>query len=200
MWPVPTVDKLALFSGRPVSSYTGYAQSALIQATILFTILSENDTADYNSLVSSAPNDVFLAEQGILAYSDWIYLRQPYQAAIASPMLSETIGSYTYSKPPPLQVRNVQAQELGAGVTGVVLWDTAIQYLSKRRRSNGVAFGQIRAFDTNRDAEYDNVMVRYDTRTGDYCLLGPADMNRENVPGFGGSISGESFPGDPGVS
>lgn len=199
MWPVPTVDKLALFSGRPVVSYTGYAQSSLIQATILFTILTENDISDYNSLMASNPNYLFLAEQGILAYSDWIYLRQPYQAAIASPMLSETIGSYTYSKPPPLQVRNVQAQELGAGVTGVVLWDTAVQYLSKRRQSNGVIFGQIRAFDTNRDAQYDSVMVRYDHRTGEYNLLGPADFDRENVPGFGGSINGEAFPGDPGV-
>lgn len=199
MWPVPTVDKLALFSGRPVSSYTGYAQSALIQCTILFTIISENDIADFQALQASRPDDLMLAEQGILAYADWTYLRQPYQAAIASPMMSETIGSYTYSKPPPMQVRNVQAQELGAGVTGVVLWDTAIQYLSKRKRSNGVSFGQIRAFDTNRDSEYDNVMVRFDARTGEYNLLGPADFDREQVPGFMGSINGEAFPMDAGT-
>lgn len=196
MWPVQTVNQLALFSGRPAASYTGYAQSALIQATVIFSTVTENDVGDYAGM---PPTDQLLANQGILAYADYIYLRQPYQAAIASPMMSETIGSYTYSKPPPVQVRNIQAQELGIGSTGVELWDTAVQYLSKRRRSNGVYFGQIRAFDTNRDARYDEVWVRFDAETGDYSLLGPADMNRENVPGFMGSINGEAFPGDPGV-
>lgn len=197
MWPVQTVQQLSQFSGRPVESYTDYAQSALIQATIIFTTVTENDIGDYAGM---NPNDLQLANYGILAYADWTYLRQPYQAALASPMMSETVGSYTYSKPPPVQIRNVQAQELGIGSTGIELWDTAVQYLSKRKRANGVFFGQIRAFDTNFDAAYDQVVVRFDCETGQYHLLGPADMNRENVPGFGGSINSEGFPQDPGVS
>jgi hypothetical protein len=196
MWPVPSVEQLAQFSGRPVASYSSYASSALLQTVILFTTITENDVSDYGSM---DPNDQVLATQGILAYADWTYLRQPYQAAIASPMMSETIGSYSYSKPPPVQVRNVQAQELGVASTGVVLWDTAVQYLSKRQRANGVFFGQVRAFDVNRDARYDGVLVRTDNRTGEVFLLGPADFDRENVPGFMGSVNGEGFPGDPGV-
>jgi hypothetical protein len=105
----------------------------------------------------------------------------------------------TYSKPPPVQVRNVQAQELGVGSTGIELWDTAIQFLSKRKRANGVFFGQIRAFDTNFDAAYDQVIVREDCETGQLHLLGPADMNRENVPGFGFDVNSQAFPQDPGV-
>lgn len=189
------MDQLSQFSGRPVSSYTGYAQSALIQATLLFTIITERDVGDYAGM---NPNDQQLANLGILAYADWTYLRQPYQAVIASPLLSETIGSYTYSKPPPVQVRNVQAQELGIGSTGIELWDTAIQYLSKRTRASGVFFGQIRGFDTNHDAQYDNVFVRFNCETGEYHLMGPADINRENVPLGAGWVNGEAFPQDPG--
>ncbi len=196
MWPVPTVEALSQFSGRPVSSYSDYAQSALLQATLTFTITTEQDVGDYGSM---DPNDQLLANQGIVAYADYIYLRWPYQAAIASPMLNETIGSYSYGKPPPVEMRNVQAQELSVSSVGVPMWDLAVQYLSKRTRAAGVYFGQIRAFDTNRDAAYDQVVVCRDNRTGQLSLLGPADFNRENIPGFGMGINGEGYPQDPGV-
>lgn len=197
MWPVPTVEQLSQFSGRPIQSYSGYAESALLQATLTFTITTENTNSDFQTM---DPDDQTLATQGILSYADYIYLRWPYQSAIASPMLNETIGSYSYGKPPPVEMRNVQAQELSVSAVGVPLWDLAIQYLSKRTRAAGVFFGQIRAFDTNRDAAYDQVVIRRDNLTGQLHLLGPADMNRENIPGFGMGINGESFPGDPGVS
>lgn len=192
MWPVPTVDQLAEFSGRPVSSYSSYASSALLQVTILFTTLTELDAGDYDVMDA---NDQQLATQGILAYADWTYLRQPYQAVIASPMESETIGSYTYSKPFAVEARNVQALELGITSTGIVLWDTAVQYLSKRQRAAGVFHGQIQAFDTSRDSRYDRVLVREDRRTGETVLLGPADFERETIPFGGIDINAETRGG-----
>lgn len=190
MFPVPNVQQLAAFSGRPVASYTGYAQSALLQATLLFTILTELSADDYSTL---APDDQVLSTQGILAYSDYIYLRQPYQQALANPFLTETIGSYSYSKPPGVEMRNVQAQELGANVTGVMLWDTAIQYLSKRTRAGGVFSGEMVGME--RFHRIDNIVVREDEE-GNKVLLGPADFQQLDLP-F--TFSGESFPADPGI-
>lgn len=205
MIPVPTVDQLAQFSGRPVSSYTGYANSALLQACIVFVTVTEvgyGDTSNVQGFDSLNADDQLLATQGILAYSDWIYLRQPYQQMVASPAMTEVIGGYSYSKPPPVQVRNVQAQELGIGSTGVELWDTAIQYLSKRTRANGVFFGQLECFENpnhNSADRLENIVVRCDPRTGNLAVLGPADFNRVDIPGFGPGINGQAFPSDPGV-
>lgn len=199
MIPVPTVEQLSLFSGRPEVSYTSYATSALIQASIIFVTVTEinyGNNSDYQNLNA---DDQQLAQYGIMAYADWIYLRQPYQQMIASPAMSETIGGYTYSKPPPIQVRNVQAQELGIGSTGVELWDTAIQYLAKRQRAGGVFFGQLECFErTDNSADREaSIMLRRDHRTGNMHLLGPADFNKIDVPGFGANAP--AFPGDPGV-
>lgn len=199
MIPIPTVGQLALFSGRPEVSYTSYAQSALIQAAIIFTTVTElnwGNTSDYASLNA---DDQQLCQWGIMAYADWTYLKQPYQQMIANPAMSETIGSYTYSKPPPIQVRNVQAQELGIGSTGVELWDTAVQYLAKHLRTGGIYFGQLQCFERTDDSgDRDiGVVLRTDKRTGELVILGPGDFNQVDIPGFG--INGESFPGDPGV-
>lgn len=192
MIPVPTVADLAAFSGRPETSYSGYAESALLQSALQFTVLSELTPSDYAGL---APDDQTLAQQGVTAMADWIYLRQPYQAVIASPLEGETIGSYTYSKPFQVEMRNLQAQELGIGQSGVVLWDLAIQYLSKRQRAAGVYHGQIVGFERlDADTRYSVTAIRRNCVTGQYELLGPEDFDREQIP-F--SISGEVFPMDP---
>jgi len=142
-----------------------------------------------------APDDQTLAQQGMVAMADWIYLRQPYQAVIASPLEGETIGSYTYSKPFQVEMRNLQAQELGQGQSGVVLWDLAIQYLSKRQRAAGVYHGQIVGFERQAaDARYSVTAIRRNCDTGQYELLGPEDFDRFDIP-F--SISAEVFPMDP---
>lgn len=195
MIPVPTTLELAEFSGRLESSYTSYAESALLQAALQFTIVTELTVGDYDSLQA---DDQLLAQQGILAYADWIYLRQPYQAILANPLLGETIGSYTYSKPPPVEMRNVQAQELGVSMTGIVLWDLAIQYLSKRQRAAGVFFGQVKVFDVQRRDPLGVTMIRRDCHTGQFELLGPADLDRLQIP-FMPDINAEAFPADPGV-
>jgi uncharacterized protein YbaA (DUF1428 family) len=197
--PVPTLTQLAEYSGRPEVSYTSYAASALIQAVIIFTAATEinyGNTSDFAALNS---DDQQLAIYAILAYADWTYLKQPYQQMIANPAMSEVIGDYSFSKPPPVQVRNVQAQELGIGSTGIELWDTAVQMLSKRTRAGGVFFGQLRCFDrTDNSADREmGIVLREDRRTGELVLLGPADFDQVDIPGF--SINGEAFPHDPGI-
>jgi len=199
--PVPTVSQLSDFSGRPAASYTSYASSALLQATIIFTTVTEVGYNSENDFFALTVDDQLLATQGVLSYADWIYLRQPYQQVIASPLMSENIGGYTYSKPPPVQVRNVQAQELGIGSTGVELWDTAVQYLSKRTRSNGIFFGQMECFERTGSSgdRFEQIVVRHDPHTGNLMILGPGDFNRVDIPGFGVGINAPAFPGDPGV-
>ena len=201
MIPIPTVAQLAQFSGRPESSYTGYAQSALIQASIIFVTATEINYGNNSDWASLNSDDQLLATQGILAFADWTYLKQPYQQMMANPAMSETIGGYSYSKPPPVQIRNVQAQELGIGSTGVELWDHAIQYLSKRTRAGGFFFGQLECFErTDNTADRDmGIMLRRDCKTGELRLLGPADFNQISIPGFSQGINGQAFPSDPGV-
>lgn len=196
MIPVPTILQLATFSGRDESSYTSYAESALIQVCIQFTIVTEITADEFSAL---PPDDLLLANQAILAYADFIYLKHPYQQVEASPLLSETIGSYSYSKPPPIEMRNVQAQELGVTLTGVDLWDIAIQYLSKRQRAAGVFFGQVKVFDRDGRDPSAVTMVRRHKVTGELELLGPMDLDKLNIPMLGvPDINAESFPSDPG--
>ena len=101
MYPVPTLGQLSFFSGRPESSYNGYAIAALTLAAVEFTFKTEitNPTqfSGYNNI--SAADAQQLATMGICAMADYLYLRQPYQGAIANPMQSENIGSYSYTKP-----------------------------------------------------------------------------------------------------
>jgi hypothetical protein len=196
--PVPSVEQLADFSGRPEASYTTYAASALMQAAIIFTTVTELNWGNGSDFEALNSDDQALCQWAIMAYADWIYLRQPYQQMIANPAMSETLGSYSYSKPPPIQVRNVQAQELGIGSTGVELWDTAVQYLSKRLRANGVFFGQLECFERTGDSSdrENQILIREDRRTGNLVLLGPADFNKVDIPGF--MVNGEAFPADPG--
>ena len=193
MWPVQSITQLSAFSGRPEGSYTSYGDSAILQATILFTVLTENSADDYPGM---APDDQVLANQGILAMADWIYLRFPYQQMIATPAMSENFMGYSYSKPPPIQVRNVQAVEIGATSTGVTLWDTAVQYLSKRQRASGVFYGQIDGME--HWAYDDQVKLLRKDKDGNLSLLGPADFNKIDFPGFM-DINAQSFPMDPGV-
>jgi hypothetical protein len=196
MFPVPTLGELATWSGRAENSYTGYANSALLQATLIFTTVTELGADDWNGLSS---DDQLLATSGIMAYADWIYLRQPYQQIIASPMESETVGSYTYSKPFPVEARNVQAMELSVGLmaTGIPLWDLAVQMLSRRTRAAGVFYGQIQVFERIEPRPDAVMYVRRDEGTGQTVLLGPADVDQIEAPFL--AINAETFPVDPGV-
>ena len=191
-WPVPTQDELASFTGRPSASYTSYVNSALLQAAVMFTILSELSADDYAGL---APDFQLLANMGVMAMADWLYLRWPYQQVIASPLQNETIGSYSYSKPIQEMARNAQALEVTAEKTGVDMFDLAIRRLARRRAMSGVFYGQITGFE--HFARDDAAKVKWDPKECRMVLVGPADFDKIDMQFF--DVNAQMFPADPGV-
>ncbi len=179
MYPIPDVTALAFFSGRPQASYTGFATSALTQAVIMFTFKTE------------------ITDPSQFAGDHNIYLRQPYQQVIASPMDTETIGSYSYSKPPAQMARNAAALEVTGEATGVPMFDLAVELLSLRTIAGGVYSGSISVFERPHDRDdRAQFLIRRNCETGQLELLGPADMNQIDFPGFL-DINAEVFPVDP---
>jgi hypothetical protein len=83
MLPVPTLINSGVVwpSRDQLPSY----ESASLQATLQFTIATRADAGRLRRLVA---DDQLLAQQGIIAMADWIYLRQPYQSVIAGPLQS----------------------------------------------------------------------------------------------------------------
>jgi hypothetical protein len=199
MYPIPDVTALSFFSGRPQASYTGFATSALTQAVIMFTFKTEitdpSQFAGYNNI--TAADAQTLASTGICAMADYIYLRQPYEQAIASPMNHETIGSYSYSKPPQQMARNAAALEVTGEATGVPMFDLAVELLAKRTIAGGVYSASISVFERPHDRDdRAQFLIRRDCETGQLQLLGPADLNQIDIPAF--MINSEVFPHDPG--
>jgi hypothetical protein len=191
-FPVPTVTDLAEYTGRPESSFSAFADSALLQAAVVFTTLTELGADDYGSL---DPDQQQLAQMGIMAMGDYVYLRQPYAQVIANPLNSEVIGSYQYVKPSTLEPRNAQALEVTNDSTGVYMFDLAVRALAKRDKLMGVYSGAITGFEhLGRD---DSVCVAWDCERQGFVLLGPADRDRLDFPGFA-DINAEVFPHDPG--
>jgi hypothetical protein len=204
MYPVPAVSDLATFSGRDESTYTGYANAALLQSTIRFTFLTEvTDPASftgYNAL--SASDQQVLALNGICALADSIYLQFPYQGVNASPLNSETVGIWTYTKNPMTgagaRALQANAMELSLASTGVTLFDMAVQLLALRTIASGVFHGSMDVFNGgDRRGVLDEVMI-YEHGDGRRSVMGPADRNLIDFP-FGGDVNGMAFPGDPGV-
>lgn len=187
------ISDLAAYSGRPQSSYTAYGNAAILQATIMFQTQTELQPADQAAL---SPEDADLAQFGILAMADYIYLRQPYQAAIATPFMSEHIGSYSYAKAQQEVARNAAALEVAGEATGVTMYDLAVRMLAKRTRAGGVYYGSVGVFD-RKGKETDQVRIHWDCKQGRYLLLGPEDFNQVDFPY--GDINAPVFPGDPGV-
>jgi len=73
----PSLEQLAVFSGREEESYTDFADQALIQATVLFQIASCLDTLPSNT--ASVEYDVCV--NGILDMADRLYLGRQYATA-----------------------------------------------------------------------------------------------------------------------
>lgn len=189
-WPVPTLAELAQYTGRATTSYTGYVNSALLQSAMMFTILAELSADDYGGLSADFQQ---LANMGVMAMADYLYLRWPYQQVLASPLQSEEIGSYSYSKPVQEMARNAQAIEVTSEQTGVQMFDLAVRRLAKRQAMTGVFFGSITGLE--RASRDDLARIRYNEHDGRYELVGPADFDKLDFPMF--SISGEAFPMDP---
>jgi hypothetical protein len=190
-WPVPTPAELAEYTGRPLTGYTSYVNSALLQATMMFTILAELGAGDYAGM---QPDFQQLANMGVMAMADYLYLRWPYQQVLASPLQAEEIGSYSYSKPIQEMARNAQAIEVTAEKTGVDMFDLALRRLAKRQAMNGVSYGQVTGFEKR--SRSDEVWIGWDEREGRLVLSGPADRDSYDFP-IGFSINAESFPADP---
>lgn len=193
-WPVPTLPELAEYTGRPEASYTSYVTSALLQATVMFTALTELSAADYAPM---APDDQQLADSGVKAMADYLYLRWPYQQVLASPMQTETVGSYSYSKPVQEMARNAQAIEVTAERTGVDMFDLAVRLLARRTRANGVFSGQVTGFEWRHHERDEGAWVKWDEKEQRLVLTGPADRDQYDLQFFG--INAPVFPMDPGV-
>jgi hypothetical protein len=198
MITVPTVVQLADWSGRPEASYSGFATSALLQATIMFATVTELTPDDFGTLAAETDSggqtaDYQLAIQGILAMADYVYLRQPYQQVIASPLTSENIGSYSYAKAASQVGRNAAALEVTGENTGITLYDLAVQFLAKRTRAGGVSTGGITVFEEGSEIDSAQMMIR--NGDGRICILGPSDRDQFDIP-F--DVNAESFPVDPG--
>jgi hypothetical protein len=189
-WPVPTVAQLAEYAGRPEVSYTSYASSALLQAAVMFTALSERSVADYTGFNA---DDQQLANMGVIALADYLYLRHPYQQVLANPLQSEQIGSYEYSKPAQTAARNAQAIEVNAEKTGVDMFDLAVRLLARRRRANGVFYGQITGFE--HWARDDQAKISWDDEGQRWILMGPADRDQQELQFF--DVNSQAFPSDP---
>lgn len=164
-YPTYTTEDLSGFSGRPVASYTAYANTALSQALLLFKI---------GTCLAQFPDggtQAELAKMGILAMADDISLKQEYQQAMASPFSSESIGSYSYSK---------RAQQVQDGdATGIMWFDLAIKELSMcDAGGDGIPTGGgVGMF------EYDGTFVDSDGPET-VRFLGPADLDASRGYGF----------------
>jgi hypothetical protein len=205
MYPVPAVADLALFSGRDQATYTSYANSALLQATIRFTFLTEvTDPASftgYNQL--SQTDQQQLALNGICSLADSIYLQFPYQQVIASPLNSETVGSTNFQKTMSMGGGGSMSRmapaalELSMATTGIPLFDMAVQLLSLRTIASGVFSGGVTAFEEGERRSKHSIGAWVEDKCGRMYVLGPEDRDNIDFPGF--DTNAQSFPSDPGI-
>ncbi len=198
MLPIPTVTELAEFSGRPEGSYSSFASACLLQSCLMFTVVTDLTPDDWPALGAGTQLSIADAQQlatnGILAMADYIYLRQPYQQLIASPLMNETIGSYSYAKAEAEVARNAAALEVTGERTNVLFYDMAVQYLAKRISAGGVYSGAITVFEED-SRRYDGAVLEIRQCDGRMVLLGPAMFDQFDAP-F--DINSQSFPQDPG--
>jgi hypothetical protein len=168
-FPQFSVAQLAEFSGRGLQDYTPYADQALLQATVIFMMVTQ---------LTDMPIDPFeaqIATFGILAYADSIVLEQPYQQVVHNPFQSQTIGSTSYSKPVAYARGNAATNALKGEATGITWFDLAIQKLALRTEFGGV-YGESIPMKMDSD-----VFIKCDQFTGEVHIVGPADRDRENM-------------------
>lgn len=158
MLPAPSTEDLAVFTGREFESFSGFAEQALAQATLLFSVVTKLDT------LPDDPGLAQLANNAIMQMADKMYLEQPFTAAKASPFASETIGSYSYAK-------TIQRAKQGEN-TGLLFWDLAIEELSQKSRAI-VSSASVQAFTEN---------IYTDGDGDDKYILGPATSANFDLP------------------
>ncbi len=164
MLSAPTIADLAAFTGRAVSSYGAYTTAALEQATLLFAIKTKlTEYPDEDHLAQ-------LAKNAIMQMADQLVLEQPYQAVKASPLQSESIGAYSYTKTATWQ----KAQ--GNTTTGLVWWELALDELARAETST-VTSGSYTSFERN------PAVVPDADGTGGH-IYGPADAQTDDTPAW----------------
>lgn len=160
-YPTLEIQNLSDFSGRPVPGYPDpYSLTALAQATLLFRLATA---------LTDWPTDadqIQLATYAILQMADAFVLAQPFQAAVAAPFQSETIGGYSYSK----ALRLMQAGQ----PTGVFWFDLAVQRLGTSQDIARVITGSLQLFEQELRTEI--------TWAGVRRILGPSDINPIDTP------------------
>lgn len=204
MYPVPTIANMSAYSGRDEATYaTAPANAALLVAAIRFTFLTEisdpSQIQGYNAL--SAADMQQLAQTGIAALADDLYLKFPYQQAMASPLQSETIGSYSYQKAFQSMGGSMSrmapaALELSMAQTGIALFDMAVQILARRTLTSGVFSEAMSVFDEGERSDKLGAALYIEDDNGRRYILGPEDHDRVGLP-F--DTNAQSFPMDPGV-
>lgn len=119
MLAVPTAADLAMFTGRPANTFSGFASQALAQATLMFQVVTQ--LQDY----PDDPQLHQLALNAILEMADRLLLEQPFAEVSTRPFQSETIGSYTYSRS-----TATTAKVQNGSKTGLWWWDVAVDELA----------------------------------------------------------------------
>lgn len=205
MYPVPQISDLANFSGRPFATYvTAVANTALLQATIRFSFLTEiTDPAQLTGYGALSPADFqVLALQGICALADTIYLQFPYQQAMASPLNSETVGTYSYQKSLQMGAGGSMSRmapaalELSMATTGIPMFDMAVQLISLRTIASGVFHEGVSLFEEGERKSRMGAAMYFEDDNGRRWILGPEDHNNMAVP-F--DVNSQAFPMDPGI-
>lgn len=115
----PTTTDLATFTGRPATTFSGFADEALAQATLMFTVVTK--LGDY----PDDPQLAQLARNAIMELADRLLLEQPYAEVSTRPFSSETIGSYTYTRATATAAKVTNGQK-----TGLFWWDIAVDELT----------------------------------------------------------------------
>lgn len=112
--PVPTVDNLAEFTGRPAATFTPFATEALLQATLMFGVATGLE------VWPDDPDLRQIAMFAVMEMANKLVLEQPYAAVKAAPFQSESIGAYSYSKTYSLArataVGAQASEDIGAGL------------------------------------------------------------------------------------
>lgn len=178
-YPSFVTQDVADFSGRDIDSYPDpYSTMAISQATLIFKIA----TGITDDLFPTDPTAVQIARFGIIALADELILQQPYQQVVASPLNSESIGSYHYMKTYSRSVSTASLALQGnvfaktarsaimGSVTGCMWFDLAVDTLGIKNLARGQFLnGGIEAM------EHDAVFVN--GQGLNRRLLGPSDLN-----------------------
>lgn len=207
MYPVPTIPELSAYSGRDEATYvTPVANTALLQATIRFAVLTEvTDPGQIQAYQALSQADMqLLAKQGILSLADNIYLQFPYQQIQASPLNAESMGSRHYQKTATFGMGGSMSRmapaalELSMESTGVPLFDMAIRILARRTLMAGVFHEGMTIFEEGSRDSRSGVSQAIENATGRRWILGPADRDQFSLlPG--GDVNAQAFPADPGT-